>query len=324
MIWVNAEKLIDLKNGDGSTNPSLLGIDQSMLDNLGIALTVVNLGILLKHGLYTAANKLANGRNIAALDDTWTKFKLENVKPPKPKEAPAPPKTKTKTKEPTKDGPGVNRQLDELDDASKSRTKQREKEREKEERERKEREERERKEQEKLDTEGAGIARKLDEEIDAEFIGKVKDMKKKLPSKIRGKYNFGYAEVNIEGLNKNDFFAHSGISKIEDIEDPIARGKVSDISIEPVEKDKIFTTKKVNKENIVDGDGAWDRSKDTEFKILNEIATSLGNNRNAVGKIKLYTDLDCCPSCNDVIRQFKAKYPNISIEVIYKTKGGTN
>ncbi|MGG4147296.1 hypothetical protein ABEW34_29690, partial [Paenibacillus algorifonticola] len=127
MIWVNAEKLIDLKNGDGSTNPSLLGIDQSMLDKLGIALTVVNLGILLKHGLYAAANKLANGRNISALDDTWTKFKLENVKP-KPKEAPAPPKTKTTTKEPTEGGPAVNRPIDEFDDASKSRTKQREKE----------------------------------------------------------------------------------------------------------------------------------------------------------------------------------------------------
>ncbi|SFF33340.1 hypothetical protein SAMN04487969_1273 [Paenibacillus algorifonticola] len=117
MIWVNAEKLMDLRNGDDSTNPSILGIDQSMLDKLGIALTVVNLGILLKHGLYAAVNKLANGRNIAALDDTWTKFKLENVKPPKPKEPPAPPKTKTKTKEPTKDGPGVNQPIDEFDDA---------------------------------------------------------------------------------------------------------------------------------------------------------------------------------------------------------------
>ncbi|KQO08496.1 hypothetical protein ASF12_32330 [Paenibacillus sp. Leaf72] len=117
MIWVNAEKLIDLKNGDDSTNPSILGIDQSMLDKLGIALTVVNLGILLKHGLYAAANKLANGRNISALDDTWTKFKLENVKP-KPKEAPEPPKTKTTTKESTKGGPGVNKPIDEFDDAT--------------------------------------------------------------------------------------------------------------------------------------------------------------------------------------------------------------
>ncbi|MFD0589138.1 deaminase domain-containing protein [Paenibacillus sp. GCM10027627] len=167
-------------------------------------------------------------------------------------------------------------------------------------------------------------SRKLEEVSDAALINKVKEMKKNLPSKLRGKYNFGYAEVNIEGLNKKDYYAHSGISKMEDIEDSTARGKIQDISIEPLINDKVFTTLKVNKENIVDGDGAWDRSKDTEFKILNEIATSLGNKRDAVGKITLYTDLDCCPSCNEVIRQFKETYQNIEIEVIYKTKGGGN
>ncbi|KQO02799.1 hypothetical protein ASF12_33130 [Paenibacillus sp. Leaf72] len=62
MIWINVEKLIDLQNGNANTNPSLLGIDQSMLDKLGIALAIVNLGILLKYGMYGAANKLANGR----------------------------------------------------------------------------------------------------------------------------------------------------------------------------------------------------------------------------------------------------------------------
>ncbi|KQO02798.1 hypothetical protein [Paenibacillus sp. Leaf72] len=38
-------------------------------------MAIVNLGILLKYGMYGAANKLANGRNIAALDDVW---KLDN------------------------------------------------------------------------------------------------------------------------------------------------------------------------------------------------------------------------------------------------------
>ncbi|WP_375523355.1 deaminase domain-containing protein [Paenibacillus terreus] len=175
---------------------------------------------------------------------------------------------------------------------------------------------------EKESTEGTGNSRKLDETVDAEFISKVKEMKKNLPSKIRNKYNFGYAEVNIQGLNKKDYYAHSGINKIEDLEDTSARAKIQDISTEPLGKDKLFTTQKVNRENIVDGDGAWDRSKDTEFKILNEVASSLGDKTDVAGNIKLYTDLDCCPSCSNVIRQFKAKYPNITIEVIYKTKGG--
>jgi len=38
---------------------------------------------------------------------------------------------------------------------------------------------------EKSGDEGAGNARKLDETVDAEFIGKVKEMKKNLPSKIK-------------------------------------------------------------------------------------------------------------------------------------------
>ena len=187
------------------------------------------------------------------------------------------------------------------------------------ERKRREDEEQQRKDEE---AERTGNSRKLDETVDAEFISKVKEMKKNLPSKIRNKYNFGYAEVNIQGLNKKDYYAHSGINKIEDLEDPPARAKIQDISTEPLGKDKLFTTQKVNRENIVDGDGAWDRSKDTEFKILNEVASSLGDKTDVAGNIKLYTDLDCCPSCSNVIRQFKAKYPNITIEVIYKTKGG--
>ncbi|WP_052410129.1 zincin-like metallopeptidase toxin domain-containing protein [Paenibacillus durus] len=69
MVAVNIEKLIDLKNGNGNTNPNLLGIDQSMLDNMGLAIAFVNLAFLMKHGLYKAADKLANGRNIVALDE---------------------------------------------------------------------------------------------------------------------------------------------------------------------------------------------------------------------------------------------------------------
>ncbi|AIQ11270.1 hypothetical protein [Paenibacillus durus] len=69
MVAVNIEKLIDLKNGNGNTNPSLLGIDQKMLDDMGLAIAFVNLAFLMKHGLYKAADKLANGRNIAALEE---------------------------------------------------------------------------------------------------------------------------------------------------------------------------------------------------------------------------------------------------------------
>lgn len=91
-----------------------------------------------------------------------------------------------------------------------------------------------------------------------------------------------------------------------------------------MKEEKIFDTLKVNENNVVNGNGAWDRSRDTEFKILNEIANKLGENTKVSGKIKFYTDLDCCPSCRSVIQQFQKKYPNVEIEIIYKTKGGGN
>ncbi len=68
---------------------------------------------------------------------------------------------------------------------------------------------------------------------------------------------------------------------------------------------------------------SWDRICDAEFKILNEIARNLGNNTEVRGTIKFYTDLDYCPSCRNVMKQFKAKYEHVTIQVLYKTKGGT-
>ncbi|MED1948092.1 MULTISPECIES: deaminase domain-containing protein [Brevibacillus] len=151
----------------------------------------------------------------------------------------------------------------------------------------------------------------------------MKVAKKKLPKWARKAYNFGYAKVEIKGLeDKTEYFAHSAIENPKQIKDEADREKIKDISVEPPEGERLFKTQKVNKQNVVNGEEAWDRATDTEFKILNEIATKLGENKEAVGKIKMYTDLDCCPSCSNVIGQFKEKYPKIEIEVIYKTKGG--
>ena len=79
---------------------------------------------------------------------------------------------------------------------------------------------------------------------------------------------------------------------------------------------------KVNNENVVDGGGAYYRYNDTEYKILNEIATRIGDNPEVSGHIKMYSDLKSCPSCQHVIKQFQARYPKIKVEVIYKTVGG--
>ncbi|CAH1228305.1 hypothetical protein PAECIP111890_06266 [Paenibacillus sp. JJ-223] len=77
MIVVNVKKLNDLKNGNAYTNPTFLGMDQQLLDNLGVALMLVNLAILAKHGLNKAADKLVNSKNMSALDETWTTWKQQ-------------------------------------------------------------------------------------------------------------------------------------------------------------------------------------------------------------------------------------------------------
>lgn len=134
-------------------------------------------------------------------------------------------------------------------------------------------------------------------------------MKDKLPTWAKDKGNFGYSEVDIDGLDNTQFFAHSSIqAEIPSVKD-------SGISIKP--ESSPFKTVEVNGNNVIDGEGAWPRDVDTEYKILSDIQSKIGDNYSASGKIKLYTELVPCPSCQSVIEQFKEMYPNIDIEVIY-------
>lgn len=58
------------------------------------------------------------------------------------------------------------------------------------------------------------------------------------------------------------------------------------------------------------------RAVDSEAKILNNIAAQLGDNTSATGTINLLTERAPCASCSNVIDLFKAKYPNITINVM--------
>lgn len=154
------------------------------------------------------------------------------------------------------------------------------------------------------------MLRQIDEIADATFLSRVNSFKSKLPLWAQGKKVFGYAEVSIKNVSKNDFFAHSAI------QDEIASVAGTGISIKPTSSE--LKPLLVDKNNVVNGSDAWLRDVDAEFKILSEIQTLLGNKYDSVGKVKLFTDLDPCPSCKSVIKQFKSLYPNIDIEVIYK------
>lgn len=59
-----------------------------------------------------------------------------------------------------------------------------------------------------------------------------------------------------------------------------------------------------------------DRSTDTEAKILNNVATQLGNNSKASGNIILFTEREPCVSCTMNIEKFRKKYPNVSLNIV--------
>jgi filamentous hemagglutinin len=65
----------------------------------------------------------------------------------------------------------------------------------------------------------------------------------------------------------------------------------------------------------VGGPGAYLRDVDTEFKILETVTQRLGNNTTASGQINLFTEKLVCPSCSDVVNQFRQRYPNIQLNV---------
>lgn len=63
------------------------------------------------------------------------------------------------------------------------------------------------------------------------------------------------------------------------------------------------------------------RNVDVEYKILDNIADQLGNNRGASGAVTIVIDNPAvCSSCQSVIDQFNARYPNIKVDVIKRPK----
>ncbi|CAM3712761.1 deaminase domain-containing protein [Mesobacillus zeae] len=149
--------------------------------------------------------------------------------------------------------------------------------------------------------------RQIDSVAEAHIIDRVKELRGNLLSKYKKAGNFALAEVDVSGISKSEFYAQSRINNLKgSLED-----KVPDISLQP-ENPMFKATKAVGK----DGE-SYLRDTDTEYKILNDIASRLGENTQATGTIKLFTELDTCDSCSRVIADFAAKYKNIKLEIIH-------
>ena len=149
--------------------------------------------------------------------------------------------------------------------------------------------------------------RQIDSVTEAHIIDRVKELRGNLTSRYKKSGNFAVAEVDVSGISKSEFYAQSSINELKGN----LEHKVPDISLQP-ENPMFKATEAVGKEGE-----SYLRNTDTEYKILNDIASRLGENTQATGKIKLFTELDTCDSCSKVIAEFAAKYKNIELEVIH-------
>lgn len=74
---------------------------------------------------------------------------------------------------------------------------------------------------------------------------------------------------------------------------------------------------------------ALDRPSDTEAALLEYVSSQLQSYKqripgatdiNLTGKLAIYTELTPCNSCQNIVRQFRGKYPNIGLDVYFSFK----
>lgn len=160
------------------------------------------------------------------------------------------------------------------------------------------------------------VIRHLDRKIDGADLKGIWFWRKKLPEQFYRRNNFGWAWAEIEGLEKKEYFAHSGIQSLEGFSKAVAR-RLKDMSFSPPKGQAKFQTLLVDWRGNLGGPDALPRWFDTEFKMLEDVASRLPDT-SASGKIRLYTNLEPCPSCRGVMDQFLAVYTNVEIEVFYE------
>lgn len=141
---------------------------------------------------------------------------------------------------------------------------------------------------------------------DQYFIDKVYELRQKLPSKLKRSGNFSYAEAEIDGVKLN-YYASSRINTLD--RPSTLKEFVPDISLQPT--NIYYDAKKA----MSDAGDIYLRNSCAEYKIINDIASNLKSGSS--GKITIFTELEPCASCKNIINQLKNDYPNIKIEVIH-------
>ena len=147
-------------------------------------------------------------------------------------------------------------------------------------------------------------------------LARIEIVRARLPEKNRRRNNFAWAVAKIEGLDKTEYYAHSGINGLGGLSAEAA-ARIPDVS--PRCKKGRFEILCVNHADEIEGDDCWPRYMDTEVKILEDLAARLPN-PTASGRVRLYTDLYPCASCRHVMGQFLAIYTNVQMQVLYRER----
>ncbi len=155
------------------------------------------------------------------------------------------------------------------------------------------------------------------EEGDAAVLERIAACREKLPAEYRKRNNFAWAIAQIDGLDKVEYFAHSGIQDLTEFSAE-AGAAIAEISPKPAAETARFRTLCVNQNGAVDGADCWQRNVDTEYKILEDMASRLPDT-SVPGRVRLFTELYPCPSCWNVMKQFLSVYTNVEMEVLYRT-----
>ena len=158
--------------------------------------------------------------------------------------------------------------------------------------------------------------RRIEPGRDDAALARIEVVRARLPEKNRRRNNFAWAVAQIEGLEKVEYYAHSGINGLGGLSAEAA-ARIPDIS--PRCKKGRFDVLCVNHADEIEGDDCWPRYMDTEVKILEDLAAHLPD-PSAAGRVRLYTDLYPCASCRHVMAQFLAIYTNVRMQVLYRER----
>ena len=158
--------------------------------------------------------------------------------------------------------------------------------------------------------------RQIEPQRDAPALRRLESVRQRLPEKYRNRNNFAWAVAQIAGLDKVEYFAHSGIQGVGEFSGAAAK-KIADISGR--RKKGRFEVLCVNHNDEIEGDDCWPRNVDTEYKILEDMAARLPD-PSVAGRLRIYTDLYPCASCRHVMAQFLAVYTNVQMQVLYRER----